>query len=251
MADLEARGGDEGRAWAMVDRMGGNIGGALVGGVVATILLGPVVGPVVGPYLGAVATPAIEELSRKLGIAMGRKVEKAERVTVFAADFAGIDVSELLQRSLDDDNRMLLMTMTLEAAAEAADGRKIGALARAYARGILSSDSAKVDEQKRIVRTLAALDPIDVRVLECMTHDQEWLIRPNTSSPHTPSLILEVPGAAAVMESVVAQLSMLGLIHNATEGGLNWSGVMPWHVTEFGAQCIDALREIGESEPGE
>lgn len=235
------------RVGAAVDRIVGASAGAGIG-ILAALALGAELGSVIGNASG----PLVEEVSHAARQVIQRRFNRVHEVVETAASYAELETSDFLHRSLADDNRTQLMAMALEAAADAVEQRKIVALARAYARGVLAEDDAKVDEQKRIVATLAALDPIDVRALDWMAQHPGWLLTPEESLPQVPTLSVEVPQVAPVLESVVMRLSQLGLIDDKTFAGItSTSKMLLWRVTGFGLLCVETLRGIGESEPEE
>jgi hypothetical protein len=235
---------NEKRGWPAFDRTVGASSGAAFG-VLAALYLGPEAGNV----LGAAAGPLFEELSHSMRQLAARKFARVEQAAEEASREGQCEFAELVRRSLEDDHRAALMGAALHAAADAADDQKVRALGRAYARGVLTSDDAKVDEQLRIVTTLAALEPVDVRVVHRMTSHAGWTIRPLESNPYFPTLVNEDPGVSPIIDAVVARLSTLGLISDASSGGVNWDGSgTQWHVTEFGRVCLGALREAGQSE---
>jgi hypothetical protein len=234
----------EKRGWPAFDRI---FGAAAAAG--ATVWLSYALGPEAGSIVGNSTAPVFEEMSHAARDLIMRRFGRVTAAVDEAINESGLDVVELVRRSLVDDKRATLMSMALQAAADAEDGRKVGALGRAYARGVIAADDAHVDEQKRIVATLADLDPIDVRVLDRMTERESWLMYREDSQPHMQAIVDVVPGVQAVIDSVASRLTTLGLISDSSPGGISWGS--SWRVTQFGRLCMDMLREIGESEPQE
>jgi hypothetical protein len=151
------------RAWPAFHRVVGAAGGASIG-VLAALALGPEAAGVLGNASG----PLVEELSYAVEQLLRRQIGRVQVATEEAVSEGNCTVEELLQQSLADDRRTAVMTAALQAAAVAHDEATVKALGRAYARGVLTSDDAKVDEQRRVVSALAALEPVDVRVLHLM-----------------------------------------------------------------------------------
>lgn len=223
---------------AAADRViGATVGQAVA--VLTALFLGPA-----GGFVGVAVEPLAEDLSRALRRMALRKLGRVQVAAEEAASEAGCEFADLVLRSLDDDLRAGLLSAAFEAAANAGDELKVKALGRAYARGVLATDDAKADEQVRIVTTLAALDAVDIRVLDRMSPSPTWVIE---RGGDIPSVEESVPGAAAVAESVVSRLSTLGLVRTPVPGGLAFGGAPAmWEVTRFGVRCLDALREVGE-----
>jgi hypothetical protein len=121
--------------------------------------------------------------------------------------------------SLGDDRKARLLTVAFQSASDAVDDHTARVLGRAYARGVIQEDQAVVDEQARIVKTIASLNPIDVKVLDKMKSAPRWLARPVESLPNMANIAEQVPGAANIVDSVIARLSNLGLIADEVFGG--------------------------------
>jgi hypothetical protein len=225
----------EGRAKPAADRIVG-ASGAVGVGVVATLLLGPVLGPLVGAMSG----PLLEEASNALRAVMERRATRVQLTIDTATHVGQIDEEDLLRRSLKDDRRIELLTKALEGAATSDDRRKIRALGAALARGVLAETDEQLNEQIKIVTTLALMDSVDVIVLDQLCEMESALKRPQEGR-RIPALIDLVPAAAPVIDSVVARLQNLGLITDETHGLTFGSS---WYATEFGQRCVAALRAI-------
>ncbi|MGZ3140718.1 hypothetical protein ACVDFE_01690 [Lentzea chajnantorensis] len=158
----------------------------------------------------------------------------------------GCPLEELIRRSLADDRRAALLTTALQAAATAQDEATVRALGRAYARGVLSTDVAKVDEQARIASTLASLDPMDVRVLHLLRGREHWSKRPDGDEEEEDEFVIvnADPGVCDVVDTVVARLATLGVV---TDEATTWAAMGKWQITTFGTRCLNALIEVGYS----
>lgn len=231
MSDMERRG-------PAFDRVVGAAGGAGLGILVALAL-----GPEVAGVIGNASGPLIEELSYATRQILSRQAKRVESAVGEAVTEGGCPLEELIRRSLADDRRAALLTTALQAAAAAQDEATVRALGRAYARGVLSTDDAKVDEQARVASTLASLDPIDVRVLHLMRGREHWGKRPEDEEETKAFVIVDTdPGVVDVVDTVVARLAMLGLI---TDEATTYAAIGKWQITTFGIRCLTALLEVG------
>lgn len=226
----------EGRAKPTADRIIG-ASGAVGIGVVASLLLGPVLGPLVGAMSG----PLLEEASNALRAVIERKATRVQLTIDVATQVGQISEEDLLRRSITDDRRIELLTKALEGAATSDDRRKIRALGVALAKGVLAENDEQLNEQIKIVTTLALMDSVDALVLDQLCDIDSAIKRPHAERKKIPALTDLVPAAAPVIDSVVARLQNLGLITDETHGfGFGSS----WYATDFGHRCIDALRAI-------
>ncbi|MBQ0924624.1 hypothetical protein [Saccharopolyspora endophytica] len=228
---------DNRRVGAAFDKTLANIGGTAVGFLAAAYL-----GPDAAAAISGGTAPWLEELAR---IAR-RRFEKVQEAGDAASRAAGCPFEDLIEQAIGDDRKLELLTQALHAASMAEDARKIKTLGRAIARGM---DDARVDEQRRIVSTLAALEPVDARVLVMMAHDDKngWIKRPSQSGPSvgTGVLLEAEPGLDSLIDSVVARLQTLGLISDP-DSARSWHGVVyksGLKTTTFGKLCADALNE--------
>lgn len=218
------------------DRVVGAAGGAGLGILVALAL-----GPEVAGVIGNASGPLIEELSYATRRILSRQAERVESAVGEAVTEGGCPLEELIRRSLADDRRAALLTTALQAAAAAQDEATVRALGRAYARGVLSTDDAKVDEQARVASTLASLDPMDVRVLHLLRGREHWSKRPEEDDDAF--VIVDAdPGVVDVVDTVVARLATLGLI---TDEATTYAALGKWQITTFGIRCLTALLEVG------
>jgi hypothetical protein len=234
MSDLE-------RAKPAFDRTTGAALGFFVG-LGAT----PLLGPILGPLVGNMSAPLIEEVSYALRAMLEKRRIRVELAMRTACEEVNCSAEELAIIALRDDRRIELLVRALEAAATSEEERKVRALGRAMALGIMTDDDAKADEYLRMTTTLAQLEPIDARVLEIMAKPgSKWFKR---SGGHAPAVTDAIPGASVVIDAVFARLSGLGLITDASaEHGIILGGA-PWSITKFGESCVEALFLIGRSE---
>ncbi|MFI7680939.1 hypothetical protein [Actinophytocola sp. NPDC049390] len=230
----------EGRAGPTADRIVA-ASGAVGVGVVATLLLGPILGPLVG----AVSGPLMEEASNALRAVVERRATRVQLAIDVATQQGQIDETELVHRSLMDDRRLELLTKALEGAATSDDRRKIRALGAALAKGVLAETDEQLNEQVKIITALAAMDQVDVLVLDQLCSIESAIKRPNPGRKITPLTDL-VPAATPIIDSVVARLQNLGVISDETHGMGFGSR---WYATEFGRLCIQALRAIEDDAP--
>lgn len=218
------------------DRVIGAAGGATLG-VLVTLALGPEAAGIFGNASG----PLLEELSYAVRQLLARQVERVEAATDEAIAEGACDIEELLRRALADERRAAVMTTVLRGAAVALDDATVRALGRAYARGVLTSDDAKVDEQLRVASTLAAWEPVDIRVLHLMRNGEYWVKRPKADLD-TPAIVEADPGVISVVDAVVARLATQGVI---TDEATSYGAIGKWQITEFGRLCLAALLEVG------
>lgn len=143
------------------DRRGNAVefAGATLGAAVGAAIGGPV-----GSVIGAGATRPLTDLVGKAWDELrGRREANAVRVVAKAADQTGTEPGHLLAIALADPDLSRLLNAALQAAAGTLDQEKVDALARCLANGV--EDMARVDQEALVVRALADLDPVHVRVL--------------------------------------------------------------------------------------
>ena len=219
-----------------LDRVIGAAGGATLG-VLAALALGPEVAGVLGNASG----PLIEELSYVVRQLLARQVDRVEAATREALVEGECSIEELMLQSLADERRAAVMMTALQGAAAALDDATVRALGRAYARGVLTADDAKVDEQLRIASTLAAWEPADIRVLHLMRDGQYWVKRPKEDLD-VASIVVFDPGVMSVVDAVVARLANQGAI---TDEATSYGAIGKWQITDFGKRCLTELLEAG------
>lgn len=226
----------------LVARTAGGLGGAALG-LLGAMLFGPP-----GALIGSAASPLLTDGAKGLGRVLRRRLERTQQAIDAATEFSGRNFDDLVEVASDDDRRLEIIGQALQGAALSKDGATIRALGRALAQGVLADDDARVDESLRIVSTLAALDPIDVKVLDRMCEPgSSWFIRGTSNNLNRRSVTGEIPEAEPVVDHVIARLSQLGLVTRPDSGGLAWDGV-PWIATDFGHLCVDTLHAAGAVE---
>lgn len=80
------------------------------------------------------------------------------------AEALGLDVRDLLNAALRKDASTELLHQALTAAADTVNDQKVKALTRSLANGLLN-DAALVDQESLVVRALADLDSVHVKLL--------------------------------------------------------------------------------------
>ncbi|TWD84574.1 hypothetical protein FB561_5767 [Kribbella amoyensis] len=141
--------------------------GSEVLGAAAAAAAGAVLGGPIGGVVGAGAAPATAALIRKVwGELIGFRETNVEHLLTRTAALDGIEPEEILAAAQADPKVWQLLQASLLAASEALDREKIEGLARCLANGI--DDAARVDAEALIVRSLADLDPVHVRVLAAL-----------------------------------------------------------------------------------
>ncbi|MEV5544040.1 hypothetical protein AB0L13_45300 [Saccharopolyspora shandongensis] len=235
MGEIEKRKGPA------LDRVVGGAGGAAIS-VLAALLIGPEAAAVLGNASG----PLVEETSYALRAVIQRRARKIEQAGEAACRKGQCTFEEIVEKALGDDRKIELITRVLQAAAVAEEERKVRALGRALARGVLTSEDALVDAELRITSALASLEPVDIRALALMAGEKrEWIKRPldDQKDNEWAGVLIEADsGLAPVVDSIIARLSTYGLIGDESEGGFRLGG-SSWRITHFGRTCLESLME--------
>ena len=227
------------KAELVVKVAGGAAGGLL--SLLGVAILGPP-----GGLLGSVAAPATTDAMRRLAQRVVEHRVANLQMTASAAeaaDPAGRSFDQIVEASLEDERKCELVGRALQAAALADEERTIKALGRVLATGALAEDRAHVDESARIVSCLAALESVDLRVLERMSTGEYWLPRAEAGR-NVPGYSEVDPGTEPIIDAIFARLAMQGLI---TSGDPRWFG-SAWRLTTFAEVCLDVLRQVGAEE---
>lgn len=200
---------------------------------VAAAELGPA-GAVVGALLGPYATLAAKRLRELL-----RRVEEA-----------GLDRDTIVKRLEEDEAIAQIIAEVVRGTVESDLRAKRRLLAQAAIRAL--EDDAVVDEETVFVRTAAAIDTVDVRVL-AIVGDPPERPEPDDPSQRRPEgtvfpdeLIARWPGVEQLQAAPLSSLIAAGLIENAGIGTMN--GLTFWKPTMFGRQFLDRLLEEGLEE---
>ncbi|MER6762822.1 MULTISPECIES: hypothetical protein [Amycolatopsis] len=154
---------------------------------------------------------------------------------------AGQDPEFLLVTAMDDDRKLELLGRAFEVAQRTVDEERVRFYGRIAAEGVLASDAAVVDEKDRIFSGVAALDPVELKVLLLMVTERAWQKR--VASGQNKVISEEMPEVANLLDAIFARLENLGMIADEGEGGLSWGS--EWTVTEFGHLCVDELHRLG------
>ncbi len=222
----------------------GQAGGALVG----TAIGGPVggaIGAFAGPYLTTLVERAWNEIR-------GQHEDNAVAVVAHAAQSLDENPDALVQRALANPNQASLLHDALRGAASTLYSEKVAALGRCLANGL--EDEAVVDQESLIVRALADLEPIHVRVLgrleqsslrENDIHDfmtggleaEQFMTTPNLTGP-----VLAVLERHALVERNQRMRESQGVYSRGATVEERWA------TTAFGRAC---LRRLGHPDPRE
>lgn len=222
----------------------------VAGGVVAvaTATLGPP-----GAVAGAVLTPVVADLYNKAAAEWrSQSSGKADAVLVDAAAAGQKTVAQLLKDIGDDEDKLLLLAHTVEAAMRTRNRAKIKALGRALASGALARDAAKVDEAQLRVNILRELEAPHFRVLALIAEKSShtfgvWRGRQESELQ---SLMTgdEGPRTSGVLQPILRVLDRNGLIHLSAVGQI-WdenmaddirpdAGTNQWTITNFGQNLL-------------
>ncbi|KRC90089.1 hypothetical protein ASE25_11410 [Terrabacter sp. Root85] len=138
--------------------------GVEVAGTAAGAAVGALLGGPVGGIIGAAITPGtIELVGRAWDEIVGRQQANGAAVVQIASDQSGVDLELFVQEVLNNPSQRALFKNAVQAGANAGDEEKIRALATCLANGF--DDGTKADYELLIVKALASLDPVHVRVL--------------------------------------------------------------------------------------
>jgi hypothetical protein len=140
--------------------------------------------------------------------------------------------------------------LVLEAAEAATrtqlDGKR-AAIGRALARGFLAQDQAEIDVQGLLIRTLAAIEALEIRTLALIELGVEDP-RPGEESAYPePKLRERLADKVGEVQFVCGNLNRLGLVIDVG-GGVRFDSTPPlWRITDFGRTVLGWLREAGEA----
>ncbi|WP_139219523.1 hypothetical protein [Actinopolyspora alba] len=230
MSELDRRG------WRAFDKVTGGGVGATTG-----ILTGLLISPELASVVGNASGPLFEEASYSIRAVVDRRKAKIDQAGEIACSEGNCTFEVILESALEDDRKIELIARALQAASVAEEKKKINALGRALARGVLND--SQIDEQYRIATTLAGVEVIDIRALALMSGDNKaWVKRSADAKNGGVAALTEIdPTLNNVVDSVVARLSTHGLITDESPGGLSFGH--SWKVTDFGRSCHNALLE--------
>jgi hypothetical protein len=198
-----------------------------------------------------IAAAALGGLSAGIVKALGRLTQRRRKqIETFAeatSDY-GAAFEELVETALADDRKLDLLRRALESACRTADRERIRFYARMATQGVLSKDDAMVDQKDRVLSSLAALDPVDVKVLLQMQEPTDTVWTKNAPQ-RGPSLAEQMPEVATVLDAVLARLEVHGLITGHV-GSSFLSSSPTWVVTDYGRFCVRQLLDRPESDSG-
>lgn len=140
----------------------GGVAAAVIGASIAG-LPGAALGNAVGALMPEAVAKVLEHYQRRVG-------ESAEQVVEWTAELAGMSPTELHTWAVHDDERLGLLSATIQAALSTLDREKVRTLAHVLAEAV--EDDAKLDLAHVMAKSLAALDPPDVRVLKAMCTEE-------------------------------------------------------------------------------
>lgn len=201
-----------------------------------------------GPLASSAVGGAVEWVST-------RRRRNQEYVFDFAAREAGLSLDELKRRCEQNPDLEDLLLLVLDAAADTARPEKLIAYYLALASGASMPD----DEdrwQSALVRVLRDLGSEHLTLLDRFTQTSNELGLGDGSEDFDfmPEVLNEgqveiITGDIPALPSALATLQRHGLLANAsyTPGPLGGGGrpIVQWKLTDFGAQVLALLREIG------
>lgn len=213
---------------------------AQVAGLAAASQLGldPVTTAALAGMSGTLAQVATARFYRRVGTMLGE-----------AGDTAELEPQELVSRILDDEACLDLLLRAVEEAVWTRDATRLRFYGRMLARGVLANDDGTiVDDSVRKVRSLAALDPVDLQVLNHMaTREQGWL--KYETDEHRGTIALDLPEIKCMIDAVFARLDTNGLILSSAHSEEGAALGASWTITPFGRACLAELRRLGDDEP--
>jgi len=170
-----------------------------------------------------------------------------------ATDVFG-DAEQLLERISSDDRLLWLLDSTVEAAARASTEQKARALGRALAEGALAKDDARLDQAALMTRIISDVEPIDLRVLACLSnlrHSRN--VRPEAGPASgygypaymwTVDLALVAGLDPVVVDGPLGVLQRHGLIGQQAVIGDSEGKGAGWCITDLGDRLLDYLPGI-------
>lgn len=158
-----------------------------------------------------------------------------------AAKQAGIEPEDVVTKAQDDPQVNRLYQAGLVGAAEALDREKVEALAACLANGI--RDDARIDEESIMIRALADLDPVHIRVLA-------WLDAEVNGTPRDISTFIRgksghsaeaaAPDLSGPVLTVLERNGLVAGAPAASDGAINLTGGV-YSCTDFGLECLHRL----------
>jgi hypothetical protein len=189
-----------------------------------------------------------------LDVRRARQIDKLRTMGEAARATYGGTAEKLLDRINGDERLQWMLDTAMDAAARAATHQKAKALGNALGNGALAKDDAQVDEAAQMLRIVADLDPVHVRVLDLLwkiTYTEELHVdgvrRPGDDQALPPSIMIpdlarHTRGLSEVgLEGAVAVLQRHGLV--GIVPGLG--GLGGWYTTNVGNAVLRFVRGAG------
>lgn len=189
-------------------------------------------GVVAGSAVGSVA----EELTLTIHRLWAFRLDRVEHLAERAAAEAGIGFDQIISDVSDDGQKLELLGITVRAASEALDRRKIDLLAHVFVRDVW--DCAAIDEAQLLLDAIRQIEALDLRLLRVLKESD--LVMDDMAPPD--------PGFGDAVYPLIARLSRVGMVYDVAPF---LAGAPPtWRLTKFGGKCVDHLRELGSDTAG-
>lgn len=188
----------------------------------------------IGTWLGSLTGAA----ALALGEVRRRRVES---LLLNIDDLVDVNDQEVADRIRRNPELGALLLQALEESAKAKTDEKVVILARVVA-SALKSDDARVDEVAVFLRTAAALEPIDIRLLVTIAtprpdlHSDLPIVGAKTSEVIAASL---QPDQAPLLSPILGVLSREGLIEDAALGTFDYEPA--WRASPYGFRFLTFL----------
>ncbi|MGZ4617273.1 MAG: hypothetical protein ACXV3F_00810 [Frankiaceae bacterium] len=197
---------------------------------------------------GALAPVAVQQVSGLARRVLRRRFDNTAKALRIAADLHQVGLDIFTERLAEDDSdeRIELLARVIQAAASATFPAKVEALGRVLADGLMEDSDAA--EALVLARALESLDRAHVVVLDHIERNRvpdPELLEENLKAIagwQVPLLAQVLPDLAAIMDSIVAALSGVGLLRDNT--GVNYAsqpGPEAWAITCTGVRCLGLL----------
>lgn len=217
-------------------------------------------------YVGGPATAAIAAASASLALRTFQWELRRHRAEHLAREvFSGLAPQQLIERIRDTPRLADLVEETVAAAIRTDLQNKRTALGRSLRRGILANDDATIDQEAVLIRTLAAIDAPEIRILEIISRSK-GKPRPLSERGREGALDLdeitselvgsnktadEAMRTAQTAQGILGLLAAQGLVQDtgATTGTTFTGGLTPsaWRLTVFGSSLLRWLEEAEET----
>lgn len=226
---------------------GADAAGAVIGAGIGLAIAGPP-----GALVGGLSVPAVATAVWQAAAYAEQRQARVVDVIGLAAQATGLTGEELIRRLEQYPGREELFFRTLAAAADSATRRKLVALSRSLATGVLESRPGELELETLFVKAIAALDEPHLTLLERFAWSSKRLGLgsgdPGFDQPPRSLNLVQMrtvlPDFDGVLESPVATLEREGLITSQQESGFGF--IAQWRLTSFGREVLDRLRAVGE-----